>query len=326
MTRRSTEQWRAAQERRRRAGEVIQLARNGHNSPAIAKMLGIDPATVRRLIKVDRAGGIAELRPRHRVDRAEIRRLAAAGVPNGEIGRRLKLSQPAIRRVLKSDPQDDVVAQIRDVEKERRLREVRQLHDSGLSQMAIAAALGIERHQVRYALWQPPLQPQRAPSDDLSDSPRGRALAVLALLDQGVPRERIAARLHVSFSTINRVRAIENAGGTATIQLRRPLRGQRSRQRLRSLQVRALASGTRPLGPTAIAKRLGLSILTVRRHLDVEFRSEREIAAQRRLERKKERAQKVCELHAQGCQDAIAKELVVIFKQIVPSGFIRCPD
>jgi DNA-binding NarL/FixJ family response regulator len=298
--------------RRRRAEKVIELARGGHTNTVIAKNLGVDPATVKRILAVYKAGGIPELHTRQTVERAEIRRLSAAGIGPGEIGRRLSLSQPAIRRALKADPKDDIAGQRRAEEKERLTRQVRELRAGGLTQMAIAARLGIGRRVVRGALLDRPVWqvPRKALPIDPNRTPRGRALAVLELVRQGIAWEQIAARLHVTFLTISRVIAVENAGGTATIQLRRSSRRQQDRQRLRALQAHALANAKRALRPREIARRLGVSVLTIRIDLARDFRSTGEIAAQRRAEQREQRAQQVRALRSHGLsQRAIAREL-----------------
>ena len=86
---------------------------------------------------------------------------------------------------------------------------------------------------------------------------RQRALDVLSLVRQGVPRAQICRHLRVHRRTIDRVVEVESGGGFATVQVRRSRAQQRELRRQRIELVHELSQ--KKIGGAEIARRLGVS-------------------------------------------------------------------
>jgi DNA-binding NarL/FixJ family response regulator len=143
---------------------------------------------------------------------------------------------------------------------------------------------------------------------------RQRALDVLALVHQGVSKAEISRRLGVGTKSIDRVIKIERSGGTPTIRIRRLRGNELERQRKRIELAQQLAKAKKPISQSEIARRLGVSPSTVRRDLSREppptSRTQRDLAALRRVEQRQQRASLVRTLSVKGMsQSAIARHL-----------------
>ena len=99
-----------------------------------------------------------------------------------------------------------------------------------------------------------------SPSRTIStpDPARQRALDVLSLVKQGVPRAQICRHLRVHRRTIDRVVEVENRGGCATIQVRRSRARQREWRRQQIELVHELAAAKKTISRAEIARRLGV--------------------------------------------------------------------
>ncbi len=159
------------------------------------------------------------------------------------------------------------------------------------------------------------------------DPARQRALDVLSLVQQGVPRAQICRHLRVHRRTIDRVVEVENRGGCATIQVRRSRARQRERQRQRIELVHELAQ--KKISGAEIARRLGVSETTVYRDLRREppptSRARRDRAAQQRVEQRQQRAAQVRALHDQGRSQAAIAKLLGVSRWVVSNDLSDRP-
>ena len=221
------------QERDERA---LALYADGVKIPDIADELGVSAATIYK----DLSPGNSKAGPRRAV---EVRRLVARGVDKLKIAKRLRVSPSAVYDVPGARP----------VSLPQRFGpQAKALRAQGLSLSAIESALKISRTTIKRALaMNETVVHHRRPG---KRSPqRQRALKVMKLLADGVPKSRIAKRLKMGLSTVYRVIRAENAGTPVAIRPKRKPDAKRVQK--------LFAQGK---SKSEIARRLGMSRTTVR--------------------------------------------------------------
>ena len=238
--------------------------------------------------------GNSKAAPRRAV---EVRRLVARGVDKLKIAKRLGVNPCVVYDVPAARP----------VPLPQRFGpQVKGLRAQGLSLSAIESALKPSRTTVKRALaTNESVVHHRRPG---KRSPqRQRALKVMKLLADGVPKSHIVKHLKMGFSTIYRVIRAENAGTPVAIRPKRKPDAKRVR--------RLFAQGN---SQNEIARRLGMSQTTVRLLLGYE-----------RPPVPPDRAQQVRDLFAAGdSKSAISKKIKMSLSDVyrVLPASVRPPE
>ena len=189
------------QERDRRARA---LYADGVKVPDIAQELGVSAATIYK----DLSPGNSRAGPRRAV---EVRRLVARGVDKLKIAKRLRVSPSAVYDVPAARP----------VSLPQKFGpQAKALRAQGLSLSAIESELKISRTTVKRALATKETVVHHRRRGKGSPQ-RQRALKVMKLLAQGVPKSHIAKRLKMGLSTVYRIIRAENAGTPVAIRPKR---------------------------------------------------------------------------------------------------------
>ena len=173
----------------------------------------------------------------------EVRRLVARGVDKLKIAKRLRVSPSAVYDVPAARP----------VSLPQKFGpQAKALRAQGLSLSAIESKLKISRTTVKRALaTDETVVHHRRPGKRSPE--RQRALKVIKLLADGVPKSRIAKRLKMGLSTVYRVVREEAAGRPVVI---------RSKRKPDAKRVHKLFAQGK--SKSEIARRLGMSRMTVR--------------------------------------------------------------
>ena len=124
--------------------------------------------------------------------------------------------------------------------------EVRQPYAKGVSKAEIARRNRTSGSTIRRALYAEP--PVPAAPNDANNVQRQRALAVLDLVDQGLPFYEIARRLRTSQRSIRKMIAVRKAGGVPTLCPRPPSKPQAKQRERRIAQLGEL-TGKETAGP-----------------------------------------------------------------------------
>ncbi|MGA8758824.1 MAG: helix-turn-helix domain-containing protein, partial [Stellaceae bacterium] len=208
----------------------------GVKVPDIAHELGVSAATIYK----DLSPGDSRVGPRRAV---EVRRLVARGVDKLKIAKRLRVSPSAVYDVPAARP----------VSLPQKFGpQAKALRAQGLSLSAIESKLKISRTTVKRALaTDETVVHHRRPGKRSPE--RQRALKVIKLLADGVPKSRIAKRLKMGLSTVYRVVREEAAGRPVVI---------RSKRKPDAKRVHKLFAQGK--SKSEIARRLGMSRMTVR--------------------------------------------------------------